>query len=58
MLTDKSKALLQALETKYVTMLGKVSDIGRIDMGEVPEQTELGKYILTQQQKYTKPQAD
>jgi hypothetical protein len=50
MLTDKSKALLQALEAKYVTMLGMVSDIGRIDMGDVPEQTELEKYILNQQQ--------
>lgn len=51
MLTDKSQALLQALEAKYVTMLGMVSDIGRIDMGDAPEQTELEKYILSQQQK-------
>lgn len=51
MLTDKNKALLHALEAKYVTMLGMISDIGKIDMGDAPEQTELEKYILSQQQK-------
>jgi hypothetical protein len=50
MLTGKSKALLEVLEAKCVTMLGVVSDIARIEMGDSLEQTELEKYILKQQQ--------
>jgi len=50
MLTDKSKSLLEALEAKYVTMLGMVSDIAAINMGDRPERTDLEKYILNQQQ--------
>lgn len=50
MLTDQNRALLEVLEAKYVAMLGVVSDIVRCDMGDTPEQAELGKYILNQQQ--------
>ena len=50
MLTDQNRELLEALETKFVTMLGMVNDIARIDMGDAPEQNELEKYILSQQQ--------
>ena len=50
MLTDNSRALLARLEAKYITMLGIVSDIATINMGDRPEKAELEKLIHDQQQ--------
>jgi hypothetical protein len=43
MLTEQNMKLLEELEAQYVTMPGVAGDVARIDMGDTPEQNELGK---------------
>ena len=48
-MTQQNKKLLEALETKYIALLGVVSDIARIEMGDASETNTLAAYIADHQ---------
>lgn len=51
MLTNNSKALLEALEAKYLSMLDMVNDIARINIKDAQVRADMEIFIHMHQQK-------